>query len=261
MEAFVPDLYCILFLSVVIFIACFIDSIAGGGGLLTIPAYLFAGLPAQYALGTNKLVMSAGTSVAAFNYIRNKKVIWKVVFSGLFFAVIGSILGTKAILLFDHAAATKIITILLPVGLVAVLIPKKKRKTHVEEELITRSDLYFKAPLICLITGFYDGFFGPGTGAFLAIGFYVFMDMDLLKATGNAKIFNLASNVGSMVTFIIAGKIVYSIVLPLVSASMLGNYAGSHFAIKKGTGFIKLFLVLIIILVFISMFAKHFTSS
>ncbi len=246
----------ILLLSTIVLIGGFIDSIAGGGGLLTLPGYLFLGIPPQESLGTNKFVSGIGTSVAVGNFIKNKKVVLKIVLAGVLFSIIGSILGAECILYFDQVTAGKIITIMLPAGLVAVLIPRKART--VDSFSFSKADIYIKTPLICFILGFYDGFFGPGAGSFLAIGFYLFVKLDLIKATGNAKIFNLASNFGSMISFMLAGKVVYSIVVPLIAASMFGNYIGSMTAIKKGAGFIKVFLCAVLLMVFISLSIKYF---
>lgn len=246
----------ILLLSIVVLIAGFIDSIAGGGGLLTVPAYLFLGIPPQETLGTNKFVSCMGTAAAVGNFIKNKKIVFKIILAGTLFSVIGSIFGTEAILYFNQDIAGKIITFMLPIGLVAILIPRKKRIT--DNSSFTKADICIKTPLICFIMGFYDGFFGPGAGSFLAIGFYLFVKLDLIKATGNAKIFNLASNFGSLIAFMFAGKVIYSIALPLIISSMLGNYLGSVAAIKNGAGFIKIFLCSVLIMVFISLFIKYF---
>ena len=246
----------ILILSMVVLVAGFIDSIAGGGGLLTVPAYLFLGIPSHETLGTNKFVSCIGTSAAVATFIKNKKVVFKIVFIGIAFSIIGSVIGTETILHFSQITAGKIITLMMPLGMVAVLIPRKKIVS--DELLLTKPDLYIKTPIICFILGFYDGFFGPGAGSFLAIAFYIFVRLDLIKATGNAKIFNLASNFGSLITFIIAGKVIYSVALPLIISSMLGNYLGSLTAIKTGAGLIKIFLCFVLFMVFISLLMKYF---
>lgn len=246
----------ILILSLVVLIAGFIDSIAGGGGLLTVPAYLFLGIPPQETLGTNKLVSCIGTSVAVATFIKNRKVILKIILFGLPFSIIGSVFGAEAILYFNQLAVGKIITFMLPAGLIAVLVPRKKIVS--DTIALTKPDLYIKTPLICFIMGAYDGFFGPGAGSFLAIGFYLFVRLELIKATGIAKVFNLTSNFGSLIAFIVAGKVIYSIAVPLMISGMIGNYLGSIAAIKNGTGFIKVFLCFVLVMVFISLLLKYF---
>lgn len=246
----------ILILSLIVLIAGFIDSIAGGGGLLTVPAYLFLGIPPQETLGTNKFVSCIGTSAAVAAFIKNKKIILKIILFGIPFSIVGSVVGAEAILYFNQATAGKIITLMLPAGMIAVLIPRKKIVS--DTSALTKPDLYIKTPLICFIMGIYDGFFGPGAGSFLAIGFYILVRLELIKATGNAKVFNLASNFGSLIAFIIAGKVIYSVALPLVLSSMLGNYLGSITAMKNGAGFIKIFLCFVLVMVFISLSVKYF---
>ena len=126
-------------LAAVSFTAGFIDSIAGGGGLLTLPTFLLAGLPPHNALGTNKFQSTIGTSVAVFNYIRSGRVQLRIIVSGILFILAGSFIGSRMILLFNQAIAGKIIIFLLPVGITATLIPKKKRnvrrRTYMERAL------------------------------------------------------------------------------------------------------------------------------
>ena len=245
----------VIALCAVVFVAGFIDSVAGGGGILTLPAYLFVGIPPQCALGTNKLVSFFGTTMAVYNFIRNKKIVLKIIFIGILFSVLGSIAGTKSILFFNQEVAGRIITILLPLGAAAFFIPAKVVTLGYE---FTKVDYYIKTPVICFALGFYDGFFGPGAGTFLAILFFMFVRVDLIRSTGNAKVFNLSSNLGSLITFVAAGKVVYAIALPLVISSMLGNYIGSYFAIRRGAKFIRFFIAIVLIFIIFVMFAKYF---
>lgn len=237
-------------LAIVAFMAGFIDSVAGGGGLLMVPAYLLAGLPPHVTLGTNKLVSTCGTSVAVFNFVRKGKTSLKIILSGVLFVLLGAFIGSKTILLVDQDLVGKIIVFLLPVGVVATLYPKKN---VARSETLSKIDFYLKIPLIGFIVGFYDGFFGPGTGSFLALSFYVFLKLNLIEATANAKVFNLISNIGALIAFVIGGKVLYTLGLPLAGASMFGNYMGSYLAIKKGEKFIKLFLVIVLAILFVTL--------
>ncbi|MCP4181080.1 MAG: TSUP family transporter [bacterium] len=248
----------LLILLIVVFIAGFIDSIAGGGGLLTVPAYLLSGFPPDFALGTNKLVNCSGSGVAIINFIKNNKFTKEILVVGIITAAVGSVIGTKSVLLFDPTTTGKLITFLLPVGMASLLIPKKSKgiKSHV-----TNRDIYLLTPLICFTFGFYDGFFGPGTGSFLAILFFSVMRLDLTTATGNAKIYNFVSNLGSLITFIFAGKIFYLAALPLIGAAMAGNYLGSYMAIKKGNNFIKIFLFSVLAAIFVIFLLKYIIFS
>ncbi len=248
----------ILLLSGMSFLAGFIDAVAGGGGLILMPSLLVAGLPPQMALGTNKFASMLGTTTALMNFVRSRKVIWKIALVGLPFSLVGSVFGTRAILHFDQAMAVKIIVFLLPFPAVLTFLPKKQLKTSATE--FSALYMYLHVPLLCLVIGFYDGFFGPGTGTILIFGFYAFLGLHLINASAISKVFNLASNVGSFVTFVVAGKVLYSIGIPIALANILGGYIGSSLAIKKGQSFIKAILILVFIILFISLVLRQLTG-
>lgn len=243
-----------IILSAVSFLAGFIDSIAGGGGLLLLPSLIIAGLPPQVALGTNKFASSIGTGTALVNFILKKKVVWKIAASGIAFSLIGSIIGTKTILIFNNETVGRIIIFLLPLAMLITLIPQKGHKTRTD---LSSMDLYFKIPLICLFIGFYDGFFGPGTGSFLIIAFYIFTGIGLVKSSATAKVFNLASNIGALIVFILGGKVIYLLGIPLAAANIAGNYFGSNLAIKKGSNTVRFFLLLSLTILMISLIWKY----
>ncbi len=249
------ELSVIVLLCVAFFVAGFIDSIAGGGGLITLPSLLFAGIPPQLALGTNKLASSFGTGTAVFNFLINKKMLWKVLAAGIAFSLIGSFIGSKTILLLNPDLVGKIIIFLLPIGIVATLIP---RKGKTNDNNISKFDYWVKIPIICLIIGFYDGFFGPGTGSFLTLAFFFLTRMKLIQATANAKVFNFMSNIGSLVAFLIGGKVLFLIAIPLAISNMAGNFFGSKLAIKKGEGIIRFFLILAFALLLASLVWKYY---
>ena len=241
----------ILLLCIMSFLAGFIDSVAGGGGLILIPSLLIAGLPPQTALGTNKFAAICGTSTALVNFIRNKKVIWKIALAGLAFSLVGSVLGARAILYFDQSTTAKVITVMLPIAVIVTLLPKRQLKTTGAE--FTKKDIFLYTPLICFCVGFYDGFFGPATGTFLIFGFYVFLGLHLLNASALSKVFNVASNFGSFVTFVFAGKILYAVGIPIALCNVAGGYLGSTLAIKKGQGFINAILLIVFAGLFVTL--------
>lgn len=253
------DTSIVLALSGMSFLAGFIDSVAGGGGLILLPSLLVAGLPSQFALGTNKFAGMLGTFTALINFIRSGKIIWKIALTGLGFSLIGSVIGTKAILYFDQAAATRIILFLLPVPMVLIFMPKPRVKTSGAD--FSAASLYLFVPLLCFTIGLYDGFFGPGTGTFLIFGFYAVLGLHLVNASGIAKVFNLASNIGSFVTFVLAQKVIYEIGIPIAAANILGGYIGSRIAIKKGQGFIRFFLILVFIILFLTLLIRQRAGS
>lgn len=243
-----------IILSAVSFIAGLIDSIAGGGGLLLLPSLLLAGLPPQVALGTNKFASSIGTGTALINFILKKKVVWKIAASGIAFSLFGSFIGTKTILIFNNEIVGRIIIFLLPLAMIITLIPQKERATGNEP---SRFDITVKIPFICLFIGFYDGFFGPGTGSFLIIAFYMFIGLGLVQSSATAKVFNLASNLGALVIFVLGGKVIFLIGIPLAIANIAGNYLGSNLAIKKGANTVKFFLLLSLTILMISLIWKY----
>jgi uncharacterized membrane protein YfcA len=242
-------------LSTVSVVAGFIDSIAGGGGLLLIPALLVAGVPPQTVLGTNKFASTIGTSVAFVNFVRHKKVVWRIAAIGILFSLAGSLLGSKTILIFQNELVGKIIVGLLPLSVLSLFL-QKKRRASVDD--ISPSDLYMKVPPICLMIGFYDGFFGPGTGSFLIIALYLLVGLDLIHASATAKAFNLASNIGALSVFLIEGKVIFLLGLPLAIANVAGNYLGSSLAIKMGNSTVRGFLFISLSILFISLFWKYF---
>ncbi len=230
------------------FVAGLVDSVAGGGGLIQIPALMLAGLPPQTVLGTSKCTMTLGTSVAVVTFWRKGEIYFPIVAIGIAFTLIGGILGGKLVMMLPQAIVGKIMIGLLPVGLLALLI---KRPRIVAEPTLKPIDKWVKIPVISSLLGLYDGFFGPGTGSFLVMGFYMFLHRDLLESTANAKVFNLVSNIGALGVFLMNGRVLFHLALPMAAASMSGNYLGSRLAIKKGQGLIRgcLFGVLILLMV------------
>lgn len=248
----------LLCLILVAFIAGFIDSIAGGGGMLVLPSLLFSGIPPQLALGTSKFASLWGTAVASMNFIRKRLVWWPMVLAGLGFSWVGSLLGSQVILGVSEQTAGKIIIGLFPLAMIGLLY--KRPITHHEHPTSIRSILP-KLIGICFLVGFYDGFFGPGTGAFLAIGFYSILHLSLTRATAHAKIFNFLSNLSAMGVFILNGKILYAVAIPIAIASMAGNYLGSQMAIKKGDRLIRVCLALVLALLMANVGWRVFAHS
>lgn len=238
------------------FIAGFVDSIAGGGGLISMPSLLLAGIPPQYALGTNKFVVIFGTAVALGNFVRHKKLIYKITLLSVGFSLIGAYAGTKLILLFDERDVASVILFLLPVSALVIFIPKGVSKMR--QESFSSMDTFVYAPLISFIIGVYDGFFGPGTGTFLILSFYLFLHMNMLSASATAKALNLASGLGSFFAFALSGHIFYALGIPLIVANIFGAYLGSRFALKSGEKIVKLFVILSFLVMFVSLVLKYF---
>lgn len=251
------DALMIIFLCGAGFLAGFIDSVAGGGGLITLPAILVAGLPAQMALGTNKFQSAFGTTLALANFTRKAKVVWKVAAIGVPVSLVASVAGARLALIIPETTLARIIVAIIPPVALLVIFSKtmmRQKEYHVSSGF----NFWFVTPLICAAIGLYDGFLGPGTGTFLIITLVLVSNMPLINATATAKTFNLASNVGALVTFIVSGHVYYIYGLPMAVANIGGNLVGSHYAMKHGAGFIKKILIFSLSLLFIYLIWKYF---
>lgn len=248
------DIITILILCVIFLIAGFVDSIAGGGGLITLPSLLMFGLPPLVALGTNKFASTCGTATAVVNFQINKKINWKQIVIGIPFSLLAAFIGTKFINAINQEIVAKIIVILLPIAVIAVLVPKKKKINSTKEYKY----IPLKIIAICSVIGMYDGFFGPGTGTFLTIFLYYFTNNELINSSANAKVFNLCSNIASLLVFIFANKVILILAIPLAIANIIGNYLGSFLAIRKGDKIIKVFLIIMLFIIMINLIYKFY---
>jgi uncharacterized protein len=240
MELFGNDITFLILIALMVsaFAAGFIDSVAGGGGLILVPSFILAGLPPQLALGQEKIVSTLGTIAAIRNFIRNKKVIWTAVVTGIPAGLIGAYAGAEAILFFDPDTIGKIILFMLPVGIMLSFIPKKNSNDE-HSDPINRTVILFGVPTAVFVIGFYDGFFGPGTGSFLILALHYLLRFDLVSASATSKLFNFASNIGALFAFMIAGNVLYMLAVPLVVMNLLGNHVGSSSAMKYGAKLIQ----------------------
>lgn len=245
----------VLVLVLASFVAGFLDSVAGGAGLVLVPAFILTGMPPQLALGQEKLVSTLGTISAIYNFFKNGKIIWKVVGYGIPTAIIGAYIGGEVILAIDESVVGKIIFFMIPVGLLISFMPKKDK--HDGEYQPSKKDIMIILPLVCFVIGFYDGFFGPGTGSLLILALHFLVHMPLIESSATSKIFNFASNVGAFVAFAIAGKMAFLIGIPMVAGSVAGNYIGSHVALKNGEKIIKPLIFISISILFISLGLKY----
>ncbi|GLO30548.1 UPF0721 transmembrane protein [Pseudomonas putida] len=247
-------LLAVLMLGAIAFVAGFVDSIAGGGGLFLVPGFLLVGMPPQVALGQEKLVSTLGTLAAIRNFLANSKMVWQVALVGVPFSLLGAYLGAYLIVSISQEAVGKIILALIPFGILIFLTPKDRL---VEERELSSRMLFTVVPLTCLAIGFYDGFFGPGTGSMYIIAFHYLLRMDLVSSSANSKTFNFASNIGALVAFVIAGKVAYLLALPLVACNILGNHLGSAMALRKGNEVVRKALVFSMLCLFTSLGVKY----
>lgn len=221
-----------------VFFSGLVDSIAGGGGLISVPAYFFAGIPAHFALGTNKFSSAIGTSFSTFRFIKNKKYHLLAALVSIVSAFIGSALGARLVLELDERVIQIILVITLPIIGIYLMTRRGFGKEDTKKEL-PMAKVILLSILSAFLIGAYDGFYGPGTGTLLILFYTGFIGFDLTTASGNAKIVNLTSNIAALITFIIHGKVLFLIGLPAALCSMAGHWIGSGLAIKKGAKVIR----------------------
>ena len=233
-----------LILGFFVFLAGIVDSMAGGGGLITLPAYIHFGLPLNLLLGTNKLSSSLGTTVAAFKFLKELDFKKEFLFVLVFFAALGSFLGARAISLVPPDLLRYLLVVTLPP--VAFFIIRRHRfglADHSNE--LGESALLRRGGSISAVISFYDGLLGPGTGTFLAVALTRFCGYDLLKATALSKLLNLTSNISALAAFLLLGTVDIRLGLGMGAVGMAGNYLGSHIALKKGAWLIRPMLFIV----------------
>ncbi|MCH1919308.1 TSUP family transporter [Shewanella sp. A3A] len=244
----------VLLLFAVAFVAGFIDSIAGGGGLITIPALMWIGLPPAAALATNKLQACGGSFFASWYFVRKGMVELKQMKLAIVCALVGSAVGTIAVQLVDGS----VLKLLLPFLILAIggyfLFSKKIADTDSARVLSPRAFAF----TVGLGVGVYDGFFGPGTGSFFALGFVTLAGYGIAKATAHAKVMNFATNISSLLFFTLGGKVVWSMGLIMLAGQGLGATLGSRLVLTKGTKLIKPLVVTMSLLMSVKLLAEHY---
>lgn len=224
------------------FLAAFVDSSVGGGGLISLPALMLAGLPPSLALGTNKLAGTMSAIASTWSYFRSGKVNLQLTKFLLPLSLIGAIVGADLVHHLPTGFLKPLVIILLIVVTIYTIVKKDLGREKTYRKAGTK--LLFGACATALIIGFYDGFFGPGTGSFLIISF-VFMGFDFVEASGNAKALNLASNFGALGTFIFMESINYAFGLVLGISMIFGAIVGSQFAIRKGVAYVRPIFIIV----------------
>ena len=231
----------ILMLTAVATVAGFIDAIAGGGGLLTIPAMLLANIPPVLTLGTNKLQAASGALTASITMIKKGVVSpskMKLAIAGAF---IGSVLGTIAVQMSPPDMLEKLIPFLIAAIGIYTLFAPSLGEVEAEPRISESTWQRVVAPLI----GFYDGYVGPGTGMFFALGNVALRGRQIIAATGAAKVLNLSTNIASLIFFIIGGNVLWKVGLAMMVGQTIGAYAGSHMVVKGGSKIIRPVIVLV----------------
>ena len=228
------------------FIAGFIDSVVGGGGLIQLPALLinFPNSPLPTLFGTNKIAALSGTAVAAWQYSKRVKFDYKLLLIVSFFALAASYAGAKAVSIINVKTLKPVILVILI--LIAIYTYYKKDLGVVQTKQLSLSRKIIFGSLIGIVVGFYDGFFGPGTGSFFVLGFVVLLGYEFVTASAYAKFLNCMTNISALFVFIRQGNYLLLIALLMAIGNIAGSILGSRAAMKRGNRFIRIFFLVIV---------------
>ena len=241
------DVTILLLLCLAAFAAGFIDAIVGGGGLIQTPVglILLPSLPVATVIGTLKVPAFSGTSFAAFQYLKKVDLNWKLLGIMMLLAFPSAFLGSTLLTYVSNDFMKPLLLVVLSF-LVIYTYAKKNFGQQIEKNISSQRQL-LNAVAISFVVGLYDGFIGPGTGSFLVVAFIAIIGFDFLHASANAKMVNLATNFGSICLFMLKGKIIWAIALPMAASNALGGWLGAKLAINKGNGFIRIFFLVVVI--------------
>lgn len=232
-----------------VFLGGIVDAVAGGGGLITLPAYLLAGLPAHAASATNKCGSTFGTLLSTCRFFKQGQIHLPSALFGGAGALAGAWLGARLNLIMPERYLYYLMLIVVPIMALFLLFKGKFGEENGSQRFSSRK-LNVMVLAIGVVLGAYDGFFGPGAGTFLMLAFTGICKFDLLTASGNTKAANAASNVASFITFALAGEVVWAVGLPAALCSIAGNYIGSSLALKNGARVIRpMFFVVLTLLI------------
>ena len=216
-----------------------VDAIAGGGGLVTLPALLAAGLPPHVALGTNKGQSVWGSGAALFAFWRAGRVDRRQAAYAFPLGFVGSLAGAQLVTAIDKDALRPIVIAML-VGAAALLVVRKPTR-----ETDDRRAQWWIAALLALVIGAYDGFFGPGTGTFLIVGFVALCGRSLVHASADAKVVNFASNLAAVAIFTRERAVLWDVALPMAAGQLVGGVVGAHFAMRGGARVVHVTVLLV----------------
>lgn len=242
-----PSLEILLLLIATGFIAAFIDSVVGGGGLISVPALLAIGLPPNLVLGTNKLASTMSSLTSTTSFLLSGKIELSLVARLFPLPFIGAALGSLCVNAIPSEFLKPLVVVLLVAVTIYTLMKKNWGNKSTYEGVTTK-----KIVLLVIAStgiGFYDGFFGPGTGSFL-IFVFLLLGFDFVGASGNAKVLNFASNLAALVMFAMLGSVSYSYGIPMGLSMIVGAIVGSRVAIKRGAAYVKpLFIMITVVLI------------
>jgi uncharacterized protein len=222
-------------------LAGFVDAIAGGGGLIALPALLAAGVPPVAALGTNKVQSVIGTGIAAITYWRKGFVSLRAIAIAIAFAFAAALVGAFSVKQID----TSLLQIAVPVALIPIALYFLLAPRLTDEDRHARLRFALFVPVMAGAIGFYDGIFGPGTGSFFTMGFVALFGLGVTRAAGNTKVLNLASNLGALALFIPSGDVLWPAAGAMAIGQLVGGYLGALTGIRFGARLIRPLVVVI----------------
>lgn len=239
-----------------LFLAGLVDAIGGGGGLISLPAYLIAGLPPHMAVATNKVSSTCGTMLATIRFIKNGLVSFKLAVPAVAAAILGSSIGAHISMLVPAKIMLYVLVGILPVSAFLVL-NKKLFHDGGNDKVILDKRTYCTATFAAFLIGTYDGFYGPGTGTFLIIAFTVFAKLSLKSANAQAKIINLTTNITSLIIFLLNGQAFITVGLAAAACNMAGGWLGAGLVMKNGAKIVKPSILLVLFLLLLKILGVY----
>lgn len=239
-----------------VFLAGFVDSVAGGGGLISLPAFLLAGLPPHMAIGTNKLSSAMGTTISTARFVKNRMVNGRLALLCIPAALLGAVIGSKAVLLLDEKLIRYLILFVLPVVSYYVIRNRDLGAGNEEQACLSPNQ-----KLICVlasfVVGMYDGFYGPGTGTFLLLIYTGAAKLNIKSAAGLTKVVNLSSNIAALGVFITSGKVDYLLGLVAACFCVAGHYLGSGMVMKSGNKVVRPVVLCVLCCLFVKILTER----
>lgn len=241
------ETYIIILLCIASFFAGFVDAIVGGGGLIQTPValILLPNVAVSSIIGSLKIPAFSGTSFAAAQYLKKVQMNWKLLSIMAITAFCAAFLGSNLLTKVSNDFMKPLLLVILT--LIAMYTFKKKNFGQHQAKEFSKNKQLILAIIMSVCIGFYDGFIGPGTGSFLVLAFVSVLGFDFLHASANAKMVNLATNFGSICLFVLKGKIIWAMAIPMAFCNAFGGWVGAKIAIKKGNGFIRIFFLIIVV--------------
>lgn len=238
-----PTLLALITLS---FMAGFIDAVVGGGGLITVPGMLIT-FPNMYLptlFGTNKIAALSGTSIAAYQYSKRIQFDYKLLLTVSFFSFVASFSGAKVVSYINVNTLKPLILVILVI--IAIYTFIKKDLGSIETKKLPSQKQLLYGSLLGSVVGFYDGFFGPGTGSFFVLGFVLILGFEFVNASAYSKVVNCVTNISALIVFIKQGNYILEIAILMAVFNISGSILGSKIALKKGNGFIRIIFLVIV---------------